>query len=91
MLSRVGEPVQGYPWINGLFFLSQPFKDVVHLRPLSDNPDESEEQSIDGEDVGNDANGVDNADVVDEDAVADEEMDQTPGLPHVQPIHICLQ
>ena len=85
MLSRVGEPVQGYPWINGLFFLSQPFKDVVHLRPLSDNLDESEEQSIDGEDVGDDADGVD------EDAVADEEMDQTPGLPHVQPIHICLQ
>ena len=85
MLSRVAEPVQGYPWINGLFFLSQPFKDVVHLRPLSDNLDESEEQSIDGEDVGDDADGVD------EDAVADEEMDQTPGLPHVQPIHICLQ
>ena len=85
MLSRVGEPVQGYPWINGLFFLSQPFKDVVHLRPLSDNLDESEEQSIDGEDVGDDADGVD------EDAVADEEMEQTPGLPHVQPIHICLQ
>ena len=71
MLSRVGEPVQGYPCINGLFFLSQPFEDVVHLRPLSDNLDESEEQSIDGEDVGDDADGVD------EDAVADEEMDQT--------------
>ena len=85
MLSRVGEPVQGYPWINGLFFLSQPFKDIVHLRPLSDNLDESEEQSIDGEDVGDDANGVD------EDGVADEEMEQTPGLPHFQPIHIWLQ
>ena len=83
-LLSIRPTVQGYLGSKGLF-LSQPIDDIVHLRILSDNLDESEEQSIDGEEVGEDA------DDVDEDAVADKEVDLPTGLPHVQPIDIFLQ
>ena len=45
----------------------------------------SEEQGVDGEEEREDADGVD------EDAVEDEEVGQTPSLPHIQPIDIFLQ
>ena len=47
--------------------------------------DEREKQSIDGEEVGDDA------DDVDEDGVADEEMDLPPDLPNVQTSDTSLQ
>ena len=46
---------------------------------------EREKQSVDGEEVGDDA------DDVDEDAVAVEEMDLPPDLPYVQTIDTFLQ
>ena len=57
----------------------------MHLCLLPLNLDVREEQGVDGEEEGEDADGVD------EDAVEDEELDQTPSLPHVQPIDIFLQ
>ena len=57
----------------------------MHLCLLPLNLDVREEQGVDGEEEGEDADGVD------EDAVEDEEVDQTPSLPHVQPIDIFLQ
>ena len=47
--------------------------------------DGNEEERIYGEEVGKDA------DDVDEDAEADKEMDLPPGLPHVQTIDVFLQ
>ena len=57
----------------------------MHLCLLPLNLDVREEEGVDGEEEGEDADGVD------EDAVEDEEVDQTPSLPHVQPIDIFLQ
>ena len=47
--------------------------------------DGNKEERIYGEEVGKDA------DDVDEDAEADKEMDLPPGLPHVQTIDVFLQ
>ena len=60
-------------------------RDARVLSYLNWNLDESKEESVDGEEVGEDA------DEVDEDAVADKEVDLPPGLPHVQTIDIFLQ
>ena len=57
----------------------------MHLCLLPLNLDVREEQGVDGEEEREDADGVD------EDAVEEEELDQTPSLPHVQPIDIFLQ
>ena len=58
-------------------------RDIFGFNDL--NLDGSEEQGVDGEDVGEDA------DAVDEDAVADKEMDLPPDLPHVRTIGVFLQ
>ena len=81
---QVKNSVQGYPSIKQFVSVTL-FFCIIHLLLLSDNLDESNEEGVDGEEVGEDA------DDVDEDAVVDKEMDLPPDLPHVQTNDTFLQ